>query len=247
MASQPVPHIHNAEHNALYGLRNLEFFIGDVLEDGGGALPFPDREFDVVFCEGYLGKCADPVAAMGEMRRVVRAGGFVACRERVEPVRWFPGSEGLMVLDKYWTLAGSVACLPAPEGEEEEKAEGESEEAEDIPLPKSPLTHSPKNTRDTYPEERQSCMPHRIARLAGVPISRITQNVSASLLSTQAERSLFAAQQIKKLEDEDVRQAWKACGASEEDFAIMLAGLDKWAVDPDGWYAEMWAEVVCWV
>lgn len=45
------------------------------------ALPFDDDSFDVVTCQTVLMHLADPLAALREMRRVVRPGGIVICAE----------------------------------------------------------------------------------------------------------------------------------------------------------------------
>lgn len=47
-------------------------------------LPFPDRGFDLAWCAQSLISLTDPVAALAEMRRVVRPGGFVAVLESDE-------------------------------------------------------------------------------------------------------------------------------------------------------------------
>lgn len=41
-------------------------------------LPFADHAFDAVFCECALSLTGDPVAALGEMRRVLKPGGMLA-------------------------------------------------------------------------------------------------------------------------------------------------------------------------
>ena len=55
---------------------NLTFATGDVY-----ALAYPDDSFDVVFAHQVLQHLGDPVAALCEMRRVVRPGGTVAVRD----------------------------------------------------------------------------------------------------------------------------------------------------------------------
>ncbi|MEZ5208347.1 MAG: methyltransferase domain-containing protein [Acidimicrobiales bacterium] len=52
------------------------FAVGDVY-----ALDAEDRSFDVVHAHQVLQHLADPVAALRELRRVVRADGVVACRD----------------------------------------------------------------------------------------------------------------------------------------------------------------------
>ena len=55
------------------GLSNVSFETGDV-----GRLSFADSSFDVVHAHQLLQHLADPVAALGQMRRVCRPGGVVA-------------------------------------------------------------------------------------------------------------------------------------------------------------------------
>ncbi|MBI3283766.1 MAG: class I SAM-dependent methyltransferase [Burkholderiales bacterium] len=54
----------------------LEFRQGDAHR-----LPYADDSFDVVSCQTVLMHLADPLAALKEMRRVVRPGGIVICVE----------------------------------------------------------------------------------------------------------------------------------------------------------------------
>jgi ubiquinone/menaquinone biosynthesis C-methylase UbiE len=58
------------------GSANLRFEVGDVY-----ALAFDDESFDLVFAHQVLQHLGDPVAALREMRRVLRAGGQVAVRD----------------------------------------------------------------------------------------------------------------------------------------------------------------------
>ena len=55
---------------------NLTFRVGDVY-----ALDIADDSFDVVYAHQVLQHLSDPVAAMREMRRVVKPGGIVAVRD----------------------------------------------------------------------------------------------------------------------------------------------------------------------
>ena len=74
------------------GLRDrVELMTGDV-----SALPFDDDTFDVVHAHQLLQHLDDPVAALAEMRRVVRPGGIVAARDAVYSAKaWFPHSAGM--------------------------------------------------------------------------------------------------------------------------------------------------------
>jgi demethylmenaquinone methyltransferase/2-methoxy-6-polyprenyl-1,4-benzoquinol methylase len=63
----------------------LEFILGDALR-----LPFDDGRFGAATIAFGLGALADPVAALHELRRVVRPGGRVVCLEPTMPSpRWW--------------------------------------------------------------------------------------------------------------------------------------------------------------
>ncbi|MEV6631059.1 methyltransferase domain-containing protein [Actinoplanes sp. NPDC051470] len=84
------------------GLTTVDLTVGDV-----HALDFPDDSFDVVHAHQVLQHVADPVAALREMRRVVRPGGLVAVRDSdYAAFTWFPESPGL---DEWLALYRSVA------------------------------------------------------------------------------------------------------------------------------------------
>ena len=57
-------------------LRNAKFSVADVK-----ALPFEDDSFDVVHCNDTLAYVPDTGAALNEMKRVLKSGGILACRE----------------------------------------------------------------------------------------------------------------------------------------------------------------------
>lgn len=69
--------IARARHDvASRGIGNCEFAIADVY-----CLPFADETFDVAFAHQVLQHLHDPVAALREIRRVLRPGGIVAVRD----------------------------------------------------------------------------------------------------------------------------------------------------------------------
>ncbi|HEY4331388.1 MAG TPA: methyltransferase domain-containing protein [Ilumatobacteraceae bacterium] len=79
------------DHAAGQGATNIEFRAGDVY-----ALDFADDTFDVVHAHQVLQHLSDPVAALGEMRRVCRPGGLIAVRDAdYAAMTWFPASDAL--------------------------------------------------------------------------------------------------------------------------------------------------------
>jgi len=84
------------------GLANLEFSTGDVY-----ALGYPDDTFCVVHAHQVLQHLGDPVAALREMKRVCKPGGFVAFRDAdYGGMTWYPRSPGL---DEWLALYRQVA------------------------------------------------------------------------------------------------------------------------------------------
>ena len=74
-----------------HGTKNISFEHANAYE-----LPFEDDSFDVVFAHQLLQHLSDPVAALREMRRVVKPGGFVAVRDAdYEAMTWYPESAEL--------------------------------------------------------------------------------------------------------------------------------------------------------
>ena len=60
------------------GLGNAIFHVGDVT-----ALPFQDGFFDVAHCHNTLTYVPDTQAALAEVKRVLKPGGLIACREMI--------------------------------------------------------------------------------------------------------------------------------------------------------------------
>jgi ubiquinone/menaquinone biosynthesis C-methylase UbiE len=73
-------------HAAASGLTNLRFEVGDLF-----ALAHDDASFDVVHAHQVLQHLVDPVAALVELRRVLRPGGILAVRDGdYGGLRWAP-------------------------------------------------------------------------------------------------------------------------------------------------------------
>ncbi|WAZ25157.1 class I SAM-dependent methyltransferase [Streptomyces cinnabarinus] len=84
------------------GLDNVDFAVADV-----HALDYPDDSFCVVHAHQVLQHVGDPVAALREMKRVTRPGGFIAVRESdYAAMTWYPASQGL---DDWLDLYHAVA------------------------------------------------------------------------------------------------------------------------------------------
>lgn len=81
---------------------NVEFREGTIY-----GLDMPDESFDVVHAHQVLQHLADPVAALRELRRVVRPGGVVAVREAdYGAMAWHPAVEEL---DEWRHVYGRLA------------------------------------------------------------------------------------------------------------------------------------------
>jgi ubiquinone/menaquinone biosynthesis C-methylase UbiE len=78
-------------------LENLRFEVADLF-----SLGYPDASFDVVHLHQVLQHLADPVAALVELRRVLRPGGVLAARDSdYGAFSWAPGDR---MLDRWLEL-----------------------------------------------------------------------------------------------------------------------------------------------
>ena len=111
-----TPLVEGRKLAASEGVTNVEFKVGDGHDLK--ALGMEDETFDVVFCHQVLQHVRDPVAVMGEMRRVCRKGkgGFVAAKETAD-MSWYPESEGIGLSNKvYQEVARAKGGNPSPGG-----------------------------------------------------------------------------------------------------------------------------------
>lgn len=82
---------------------NVTFQVGDVY-----ALPYEDCSFDVVHAHQLLQHLADPVAALIEMRRVLRPGGILAVRDAdFAGFVWYPAD---VLLDRWLRLYHEITA-----------------------------------------------------------------------------------------------------------------------------------------
>ncbi|MCJ1453805.1 hypothetical protein MMC28_004154 [Mycoblastus sanguinarius] len=92
--------------------KNIEFRVGNIVE---GLADFADESFDIVFCHQLLTHVSDPVAAMKEMRRLVKSSeGIVATRESLT-ILWYPSNPVLEGLTR-WLPRAFRAASGANEG-----------------------------------------------------------------------------------------------------------------------------------
>jgi SAM-dependent methyltransferase len=88
-------------HGRELGLANLRFEVGDLF-----GLGYPDASFDVVHLHQVLQHLADPVAALLELRRVLRPEGVLAARDSdYGAFTWAPGDP---LLDRWLELYFAV-------------------------------------------------------------------------------------------------------------------------------------------
>jgi ubiquinone/menaquinone biosynthesis C-methylase UbiE len=91
------------------GIDNVSFRTGDVY-----ALAFDPGSFDVVHAHQVLQHLSDPVAALAEMRRVCRPGGWVGARDSdYAAMTWAPADERLdRWMDLYHQIARGNSAEP---------------------------------------------------------------------------------------------------------------------------------------
>ena len=74
------------------GISNAVFHVGDLT-----ALPFPEDFFDVAHCHDVLIGVPDTQAVLTEVKRTLKPGGIIACREMISGSGFFyPDGDGLM-------------------------------------------------------------------------------------------------------------------------------------------------------
>ncbi len=104
------------------GTTNVTFDVGDVY-----ALAFADDVFDVVHAHQVLQHLTDPVAALAELRRVVRPGGLVAVRDSdYGAMTWAPAEPRL---DRWRTLYHEVTGRNGAEADAGRYLEGWARDA----------------------------------------------------------------------------------------------------------------------
>jgi SAM-dependent methyltransferase len=83
------------------GLTNVRFEVGSVYE-----LPFADNSFDAVFSHALFEHLTDKPKALGEIRRVLKPGGFFGVRAPDSSARISEPPDPL--IDQFWTLFDKI-------------------------------------------------------------------------------------------------------------------------------------------
>lgn len=182
-------------------------------------LKFPDASFDVVFCNMVLVHTPEPVIALREMKRVCKPGGFVACREVDFPFRWYPYLPGLQLRNKYMY----------------EQVIGRT----DVPHPMNPPYQ--------LDNHRGGSLVHVWAREVGFDPKKMKKGAGVEVHASEEQRKWWAGIFLGRMESGGSRERWKRLGATDEELEIMERDVKAWAEDVDGWYAQLNAEVICWV
>ncbi len=73
------------------GICNAVFHVGDLT-----ALPFPEGFFDVAHCHNALIGAPDTQAVLAEVKRTLKPGGIIACREMISGSSFFYPDMGAM-------------------------------------------------------------------------------------------------------------------------------------------------------
>ena len=80
-----------------YGVDNAIFHVGDVTD-----MPFEDGFFDVAHCHNVLMHVPDTAAVLTEVKRVLKPGGLIACREMISGCSFTEPDFG--VIRKAWDM-----------------------------------------------------------------------------------------------------------------------------------------------
>ena len=82
---------------AAYGQENAAFQVADVTD-----MPFEDGYFDIAHCHNVLMHIPDTASVLAEVRRVLRPGGIIGCREMISASSFTRPDFG--VLTKAWEM-----------------------------------------------------------------------------------------------------------------------------------------------
>ena len=192
--------------------QNITFELGNVVD----GLKYPSDTFDVVFTNQVLIHIPDPVTALREMKRVVKPGGIVCCREGDFPSRFYPYPRGLQLFNKY------LYCLLHS---------------------RTPDLEHPENAPHP-PDTRTGSLVHVWARLAGFEPQEMVKGASLFMCTTEDERRGLGGLMVERILVGGTGDGFRARGATEDEIQCIVDDFNSWIEDVDGWFALLQAEVV---
>lgn len=86
---------------------------------------------------------------------------------------------------------------------------------------------------------------HIWARDAGFDIEKIEKSVSSKLDATDAQRDWWGSVLLDRFRGSQLRDGFKAAGASDTDLEEIISGVEQWKQDPNGWAIMVNGEVIC--
>ena len=180
------------------GTANVSFRTGDLY-----ALEFDDDAFDVVHAHQVLQHLTDPVAALAELRRVVRPDGVVAVRDSdYAAMTWAPAEPRL---DRWLELYHQVTARNGAEADAGRRLLGWAQQAgfASIEVSSSTWTYADPETRAWWAD--------LWADRVGLPESALAAQALEYGLATQEELA-------------DLAEGWRSWATAEDGVFIVVHG-----------------------
>ena len=86
---------------------------------------------------------------------------------------------------------------------------------------------------------------HTWGREAGFDPDKMIKNAGVTLCATKGERQWYGTLHKERIAKSDLRDRFKAVGLSDADLDKIIAGLDEWINNDDGWNAIIQGELIC--
>ena len=197
-------------------LGDISFRTADLF----AGLPWPDNTFDAVYASQlfpHLPPPSLPVAALTEMRRVLKPGGVLATRDAAGQ-HFFPPQLGL---DGIWV----------------------ERHVRSLEMPGWPGPHMPAYYRAAGFGVPASAEKEPAAGATGA----LVVGVGTTCMSGRKRVRWFGENMAGRLQKGDTfREAWSAAGYSEEEIEESKRAMEAWSETEDAWYACLQCEVLAW-